>query len=268
MRYRHTMTLFGISLPICLILRVLQSVFTIDSSTGFIKQQYSDISTVIMLVIFAGIASVGLMGLISDGVVMRKKNKNILLSVAAFAVGAVFLFDIAASASVVAGAWYDMLILLLGAVCSAVFIAYGLKNVYSYNFPSMLLVLPVIYYVVKLISVFVSTSDLALVTENIFLLFTNGSLLLFMFEFAKIENEIDETPKPKKFFAVSLITVMFCEIQAIPKILFYGAVLSVRDLADAVLNMVMGVFVLIYFVSNFGDSRTSKNTKPAKHLAE
>ena len=41
-----------------------------------------------------------------------------------------------------------------------------------------------------------------------------------------------------------------------------------RDLADAVLNMVMGVFVLIYFVSNFGDSRTSKNTKPAKHLAE
>ena len=79
MRYRHTMTLFGISLPICLILRVLQSVFTIDSSTGFIKQQYSDISTVIMLVIFAGIASVGLMGLISDGVVMRKKNKNILL---------------------------------------------------------------------------------------------------------------------------------------------------------------------------------------------
>ena len=66
MRYRYTMNLFYIALPICLLLRTIQLIFTIDETTGFIKQQYSSISTVVMIVICAAVAAVGLLGFAGD----------------------------------------------------------------------------------------------------------------------------------------------------------------------------------------------------------
>ena len=74
MRYRHTMTLLGICLPMCLVLRILQLAFTIDTATGFIKQQYSAISLIITLVIFAAAISVGIMGFL----LMESRHKKMM----------------------------------------------------------------------------------------------------------------------------------------------------------------------------------------------
>ena len=269
MRYRHTMTLFGISLPICLILRTLQLIYTIDDTTGFIKQQYSGISIAIMIIIFAATVSVGLIGFAADGVKMQKNNINPEVALTSLLAGGMFIYDtVAALGTIATGSWYDMIALLFGVMSAAVFIAYGLKNIYDYKLPMALLVIPVLYYVIKFITVFISTSALALVTENIFLLFTNAALLYFLFEFSKIENNIDENPKPRKLFASGIIAVMLCATEAIPKIIANGADMSRRDMAAALLNIAMGVFVLSYIISNFDDKSTDKKTHTAKHLAE
>ena len=195
MRYRHTITLLGTCLPVCLILRALQLIFTIDSNTGFIKQQFSGISITIMIVIFAAIISVGVMGFVADGVKIQKKQNNFFLAASAFLVGCMFIYDTVATLKTQnLTAWYDMFTVFLGIITAAVFIAFGVKNMCGIKFPDIFLVVPVFYYILRIITVFVSTSALALVTKNIFLIFTNGLLLFFMFEFAKFENDIDEKP--------------------------------------------------------------------------
>lgn len=269
MRYRHTMTLFGVCLPICLILRALQYIFTIDGATGFIKQQYSSISVIITLIIFAGVFSVGLIGYATDSVVYEKKNSNYALMVGSFLAGLSFIYDTATSFlnfNVIA--WYDIFVIILGLMCAVVFIAYGVRFLYSYNFPTMSFIVPVFYYIIKLISIFVSTSELALVTENIFMIITNSTLLIFIYEFSKVENNIDEIVKSKKLFAWGIISAMLCFTQSVPRILVYNASLSQKDMSSALLNAIMGVFILSYIMSSFKDKNAYKTAHVAKHLAE
>ena len=269
MRYRHTLLLFGIFLPTCLVLRALQLIFTIDSATGFIKQQYSAISVIITLVIFAAIISVGIISLATEGIKLQKKDINPSLAIFSFFTGCMFIYNAVASNSIVtAVAWYNTLLFALSLASAGVFIACAIKNVYSYKFPNISLIIPVFYFIIKLISVFVSTSQLALVTENIFLIFANGSVLIFMFEFSKIENAVDEAPSIKKLFCFAILAIIFCLIYSLPKILVYGASMSGKDLADALLTLVMGLFVLTYVISNFKDTFFNKNIREAKHLAE
>lgn len=269
MRYRYNMMLLGVCLPMCLVLRALQLIFTIDEKTGFIKQQYSSISVVITVVIFAGIAAVGLICFASNGVTMKKKDKNLMLAATSFLVGIVFICDTAVQIfSMNISAWYDLISMLLGLISAAVFIAFGVKKIYSYKFFDSLLTIPVFYYIVRLISVFVSTSELALVTENIFLLFTNGALLFFMFEFAKVENDIDEKPKTRKIFSSGIIASMLCMTQSVPKIAAYGGSMSPRDIVSSLLTFAVGLFVLSYIMSGFGDKSSDENIHTAKHLSE
>lgn len=269
MRYKHTLTLLGITLPICVILRVLQSIFTIDSTTGFIRQQYTGISVLITVIIFAGVFSVGIMSVAAEGIKIKKTQKNLPLAIGSLLIGGMFIYaSLALVSSTTVYVWYDTVQVLLGFISAFVFIFFGFKNIFLYRFPAILLVVPVFYYVIKLISIFVSTSALALVTENIFLLFTNASLLVFVLEFSKTENGIYKTPNTKKLFSSIVVSGMLCVVQSLPKLLVFGAYLSRRDMADALLTLAMGVFVILYVAIAFEDENSRKNIHLAKHLAE
>lgn len=269
MKCRHTLILTAVCLPVCILLRILQLIFTIDSVTGFVKQQYSAISTVITVVIFAAIAAVGVLGYFADEPVLKTESKNYAVCVTSFALSGVFLYSTLASLlSLTTATWYDLFLILLGVLSAASFAAYGVRNIYCYNFPNVLLVIPVFYYVIRLISIFVSTSALALVSENVFLIFTNSALLFFLFEFSKIQNNIDEKVNYKKLFASAVISVALCLTQSVPKIVLQFGEISACDRASAMLNAIMALFVLSYILTVFSDKTEQTDLHKAKHLAE
>lgn len=271
MKHRHTLMLLSVALPICVLLRAIQMYFTIDSATGFIKQQYSAISVIITVIICAAVASIGLLAATLEGVKQNSVKPCPAVAIASALAGGMFIYQtVAGISALVGGAWYDVLLIFLTLASAFVFVAYGLKNIYEYKFPSLMLVVPVVYYVVKLISVFVSTSALALVTENIFLIFTNSVLLWFMFEFASFENQIgDINKKPKRLFASGLAAVMLCAVTSLPKFILSissKTQLSSGDISAALLNMAIGIFILTYIMCNFGDKSENKKTI-GKHSA-
>lgn len=273
MRYRHTIILFFVTMPICVLLRTLQLIFTIDEATGFIKQQYSEISVIIMFIICAAVAAVGLLGFTVGGIKADKDKLKPVLAVVSALAGGMFIYDsVTGLALLGTGTWHDILLVFLGILSAFVFIAYGLKNVYRYNLPSMMLIIPVFYYVIKLINIFVSTSALALVTENIFLLFTNGVLLLFMLEFAKFENQVDGNKKsPKKLLGVGVAAVMLCAVSTVPKIIAFSVndiEISSRDISNILLMVSVGIFVLSFIMCNFSDKEKTCKKRVARHLAE
>lgn len=270
MKHRHSLMLLSVALPICVLLRAIQMYFTIDGATGFIKQQYSIISVIITVIICAAVASVGLLATTLEDVKQNTFKQCPAVAIASALAGGMFIYQTVAGLSAISGAWYDTLLVFLTLVSAFVLVAYGLKNIYEYRFPSLILVIPVVYYVVKLISVFVSTSALALVTENVFLIFTNSVLLWFMFEFASFENEIGDTAKkPKRLFASGLAAVILCAVASLPKLILsiLGKIqLSSGDVSAALGAAAIGIFILVYIVCNFIDK--SENTKSVgKHSA-
>ena len=271
MKHRHAIMLLGVALPICVLLRTIQMCFTIDSTTGFIKQQYSAISVIISVIICASVASVGLL---AATIYDTKQNEVVpqpAVAIAGALTGGMFIYQTVVGLSHLSGgAWYDVMLVFLTLVSAFVFVAYGLKNIYEYNMPYIMLIAPVVYYVVKLISVFVSTSELSLVTENIFLIFTNSVLLWFMFEFASFENEIGDTnKKPKRLFASGLAAVILCAVTSLPKFIFATVSktqLSGGNIASALLNAAVGIFILAYIVCNFSE-RVERKKSTSKHSA-
>lgn len=273
MRYRHAMMLFSAALPLCVLLRTIQLIFTIDDGTGFIKQQYSGISTIMMVVIYVAVATTGAVSFAADGIKAKNEKLKPVMAVISALTGGMFLFDtVTAFSSYESGSWHGMLLMMLGFASAVVFVAYGIKNIYHYNMPSMTLIIPVFYHIIRLINIFVGTSSLALTAENILLLVTNGALMLFMFEFAKFENNIDNSDKKtKKFLGIGMAAAMLCGVSGVPKlvILFFGEKdFAERDLSSALLMVALGAYVITFIICNFSDKEKAEKSRGGKHLAQ
>ncbi len=271
MRYRHTMLLVYISLPICAVLRLLQMYFTIDNTRGFIKQQYSLIGVLITVIIFSAVGAISLLAATTDGIKQKNTTLRPGVAVASMLAGGMFIYQTVANVMLFAtGVWYNGLFVVLSFFTALVLIAYGIKNIYDYKFPQILTVVPVVYYIVKLINVFINTSKLALVTENVFLIFTNSAILLFVFELASFENEIGEMQKrPKKLFAYGVATIMLCVTTSLPKlamILFTENQYLHADVAETCVNLSVAIFVLLYIMYNYGEGTKHFKKAPPKHL--
>lgn len=268
MRHRHALVLLAITAPICVVLRVIQMCFIIDEKTGFANQTYSTINFGIMIIICASALAMALLAINVEGTKQVKKELHPSMAVSSALAGGMFLYQTVSAFSGQATAWYDILLVALALASTFVFLAYGLKNIYDYDMPAIILIAPVLYYIVRLISVFVSTSELALVTENVFLIFTSSVLLWFMYELAPFENGIGATEKaPKKLFASGMAAIILCAVTSIPKFIFAAisnAELSVGDVSSALLNAAMGIFVLVYIVCNF-IQKPEKKTHQSKH---
>lgn len=271
MKQRHAMILLGFSTVVCVILRTLQLAFTIDSETGFVKQQYSAISIAITFIVCAATAAVAFLVAHANDTQERNEVFHPAVAGASIFTGVMFFYQFIIGTTLIGkGATSGIIVVLMALLCAAVFIAYGAKEMFEYKVPNIVLVVPVAYYIAKLIMIFVSTAKLALVTENVFTLFTNCVILWFVFEFAKFENQIGEVEKsPKKLFSSGIAVVMMCAITTLPKIIlmiFGKLAASHEDVATSLLNMAIAVFVLVYILCNFGDKTQSEKTT-YKHSA-
>lgn len=289
MKYRHAMILLATSLPVCIILRAIQMFFTIDEGTGFIKQQYSTISLLISVIICAAIASVALLAAIADIKCKESNGPQLAISVSSLIVGGMLIYKSVTNLSTIfksiawqnslikdvltllqSIAWYDFILMILMLLSAVVFFIYGLKSISDFKMPSMILVIPVLCFIVKLISVFVSTSALALVTENVFLIFTSSAVLWFMFEFSNFENGVgDPDKKVRKIFASGIASIMFCLVATIPKLyfaIFLKRGMSNADISTTLLDVSLAIFILSYIICKFGEFHKNKKA-PSKHSA-
>ncbi len=272
MKYRHIINLLCVSTPICVLLRAIQVIFTLDKETGFVKQQYSQISLLITIIVCATVVAVGIMAAGAEDLQKNKKTIRPLTAAAALLTAGMFVYEMVASVSALGFAsWHGVLLAILAIFSAVAFGAYGINCVYEFAFPRIIFIAPVIYYVIKLINLFVSTSALALVTENVFLLFTNSAILWFVFEFASSENGFNADAKlPKRLFSSSVIAIMLCTITALPKLILMFSQKSEASAADvsmAVLMLSQAFFVFAYTNDNYGTKNLSSDKSPSKHSA-
>ncbi len=271
MKFRHIMTFFLITLPFCVALRTLQLIFTVESNTGFMKQQYSGISVGIMVVIFAAIAVLSVTAATVNRPPYDKHNMRPGLALFSIAVSVTFIYEltqIVGNANV--NLWQNFLLIVFCFLSALFFMAYGITNIYYFKIPPILYLIPVFYSLVKLIVSFVSVSSITLISDNVFLLLTNSAILVFMLEFAKYVNNINNESNYKKLLGSGMAAVMLCFTSTIPQLIvaICGKAEMLRESVSSIFTTIFtGAFILSFLISFYGDTGFLYQKHNNSHLA-
>lgn len=261
MRYKHIMLSLGISLPVCVLLRTYQLLFMIEGKTGFVGRNYTFLSVAVMIVIFAAIALNSIFGATVHRSPKKMPKVNFALGISAMLLGGAVIYDsIDSMAQTPTASWQTFVLVVMGCVCAIWFMAYGAKAIYNYKLPRLTYIIPVIYWAAKFIVVFTSISPLTLITDNVFVLISYCAVLIFMFEFAKVANNIDKDTTFKKLLSSGIASVMLCFVSAIPRFIATGTgnTESLHDSVSSVfVTLITGLFALVYILSHFGVSNLS-----------
>ncbi len=270
MRFKHIMWFFAVTLCSATFIRTLQLLFTIDAETGFIKSEYRTVGIVMTVIIcVAAFASVAVGASVRRCPIKMPKVKP-LLGVGAILLGVSVLAEVFAPATVSSSNLYVVIALeAFGFFAGAFFIAYGLKAFVDYKLPTPLFMIPVIYWAIKLIYMFMSMATLSLITDNILICAAYASSLVFMLEFAKLANKINIETTSRMLMASGMCSTVFSFTTSFPRLAVVAtgnsAVLH-ESVFSAVTMLVTGIFTVLFIVYYFRNKNLSHRHR--KHAAD
>ncbi len=255
MKYKKIILLFGIFLPVAIMLRLVQFSFTIDYSTGFYIKEFESNGKAMLWVLLALIFSPSLFALFSHRSPAHPPKPNIILSLASFSVSAAIIYEMLFERfSVSVMEWQITLIKIAGILTAAFFICYGLKRFIRFKLPPICTAIPTVYFVLRIICDFTSISSLALISENLILMFAYCAVLIFMLQFAKLYNGLDSEYNFRKLLSSGLASVMLCLTQTLPHFILKtltGYSFMHTSLAGNVNLFFIGIFIAVFLFSHF-----------------
>ena len=185
MNLRKTLLFFTIATAVSVALRTLIIFFTTNPSSGFFKQEFSFISY-------------GMIGIIIIAFVLcavysfKSKEANApsfwgyVVAVISVLLGVSILVEtIFYNSSANVAAWHNFMQTLFGILSAVVFIWYGGSVTGFLPAPDFFLAIPVVFYIFRLIVVFITYASLATIADNAFELANLCVTLIFMIKFAK-----------------------------------------------------------------------------------
>lgn len=262
MKYKRILNFFAIALICGIVVRTFQVVYTIDGSTGFFKSNYAEFGFKMMVFICALLVLIAVMGASVRRCPRKLLKVNPILGILSIALSVATVYEIS---TVVLSSrvpnWQVVLFNLSGYLAAAFFAAYGIKAFYDYRLPHPLYILPVIFWIIKLIYTFTAISTLSLITDNIFMLACYCAVLIFMLEFAKLANNIDMKWNFKKILSSGLSAVYLCFVFSVPRLLvaiFGNSTVLHESIGSAFSTLLMGAFTSCFLISHFKNRNLSK----------
>ena len=261
MRYNKILTIFSVLLPLSVILRIFQLIFTVDTKTGFFLREYEKSGGIMLggILIFALAAA--LFPLISHRSPDHAPEINIFLTVSSFLLAFSILLELfTESFPVTVQLWLVIILRITGLASAAFFVCLGLSKIASVNIPPLLFIVPLIYLLVRIICDFTAISALALISDNFILMAAYCSCLWFMLNFAKLYNGIDTDYNSRKLMSSSMLASLLCFTQSVPHLLINSVTKNSYMHTSFQVNfnvLLMGVFILCFMLSHFSKKNLS-----------
>ena len=236
MKYEKILLFSSIALPAVVLMRFLQLFFTVDVKTGFFKSEYEDAGRCLLVLIALGCAAVAVLCLTSHRNPENPPKKNLVTAVFSFITAAVTAIEIFSESFA------------------------GISLISDFTLPPISAVIPVFYFIIKVICVFTSVSSLALITDNILILAAYCTLLFFFLCFGKLYNGIDREYNFRKLQASGFASVLLCLTQSVPHIIFNisngGAYRHTSNISNISL-LAYGLFTAAFTLAHFSLKNTS-----------
>ncbi len=262
MKFDKILKIFLVALPVCVVLRVLQTVFTIEYGNGFYIEEYKGLGISIMAIF---LLTCLILGYISFRAYVIPEKLPIIewpLAVSSVLLGgslfAEAVFEALPETMVL---WQVAIIKLAGCFCGVYFLMFGLQKVKEIKISSITHILPVVYLIVRAVITFINISSLAVISDNVILITGYCLLMLFFINFARLYNNLGNESTFRKILAFSLTSAVCCFIQSVG-FFVVNLISQERYLhTDKTVNFVLlffGFFVVTFTYSYFTNAKRYK----------
>ena len=260
MKYNKIVLFFCISAPACMLMRILQLMFTVEAETGFFNAEYGSIGYYLLAFIAVFCAVTVILCFTGHRNPEHPPKKNIFICISSLflaAATAIQLFSESFSGTV--RLWQSALLMLTGFGATVFFLIYGISGFAGIKPSPVLAVLPAVYYIMRLICDFTSVSSLALITDNMLVLAAYSLSLLFFISFGKLYNGIDPEYNFRKLMATGMAAVILCLTQSVPYFIINvltGGVYRHTSVSCNFALLATGIFAAVFIFSHFSYSNT------------
>ena len=255
MKYKKIMLFAGTLLPISVLLRVAQLMFTVEKTTGFFKPEYEVYGYAILILMFVFAAAAALLAFTTHRSPEYPPMGNIYMGATSLALAFFILREaLSATVSPTSMPWQVTLLKITGLAAAIFFAASGVGNVISFKIPSLCYALPLLYFVFKTIYEFTAISALALISDNIILLGAYCSVMWFMLQYAKLYNSAQSDSDFRKLLSSAILSVIFCLTQSLPQIIVNIITGNSYLHISSATNWAMlftGIFIAVFTVFHF-----------------
>lgn len=264
MKYKKIIFLFSIFLPISILLRTMQLSFTIEPQTGFFLTEFKANGTAMLLVIFALCLTPAFFAFFSHRNPENPPKPNLAISVTSFLMGISVICELLAEKiSEYAIAWQGTALKIVGVLTFVFFIAFAVEPFIKFKLPKITMAIPTTYYILRIICDFSSIAALAIISENLLLMFTYCAMLLFMLQFAKLYNRLDSEKNFKKLLATGLVSIMLGFTQTVPHIILKISIGNALMHTPFITNLSVfftSVFITAFIFSHFSYKNACLNS--------
>lgn len=267
MKYKKIMSIFAIVSICSIVIRTVYVFFALDKN-GFTLSRFEQMGYKMMVVIFGGIVTSAVLGALVHRYPEKPPVISIPLGISATILGVYMILDLfILETSPAVPSWEINMIKLLGVVCGLIWIIYSLSGLIKVKIPAMCFVVPVAYWIFRLIYVFTMLNTLAVTTGHILLLVSSCANLLFAFFLSRLMNGVDKEYNFKKLMASGIASVSLSGCFSVPYIITYllgnGAVF-VEGFSSVLLTFVTGVFNLVFLICYFRDKNLRRKSRHSK----
>ena len=217
--------IFSLTTLAAIVLRSLMLLFTIDPVSGFVRTEYALPNLFITIALIAACIIVFATAMLLGS----KRPEEIKLSqppllCACIAMSAAMVYETFFSVLLEgANPIQSVLHYVLTVVSAAVLIGSAVMKFLKLDFPKILTLIPVIYWIMRLIIVFTSFSEISAISDTIIETTTMCLTLITFLAFSKIECN-QPIKRPKLFFATALLCGTVATLGSVPRIIaFFGA---------------------------------------------
>lgn len=238
---------------LALVLRTVQIFTVIDRETGFYKVSANGIGTAITVVVALLCAAAAVIAKFSDnGITNNCKNVKITTVASGIVSLALFYEMLAESFVLQQFSWQVVLMKITGLLSAVYFAALVLSRFLSFKIPELCHTLPAFYMIIRIICSFINISSLSLIPENIFLIASYCTALLFFVAYASINCGVDLNGK--SVYMRSVLAFAVCFVTAFSNIIVnatsFGGYSHI-SLSSQVVLTAMSIFIASFTYVNY-----------------
>lgn len=151
-------------------------------------------------------------------------------------------------------------------ICFLVF--YALQLFFDYKIPGLLHLIPLVFWLTKIITDYIKIAKMPFIPENGFKTVATALVVLFCLYFAKYQSRIISKNGHKLFIFTGFLAATMCESFAIPQLYIYfkkgypvvnGVTIIRNHLFELVLYAVAGLFVMVYLHCAFSNNNLARH---------
>lgn len=235
--------------------RFFQVAYTLEGSTGFFKNGFEKVGYSLSGIIAICLVCVAFFAFKAYIKPESAPKQNLLLEVSSLALAVALAVEVLKEKPLLNVLyWQQIGIKILGLATVCFFASFAFLSTNVMKKIKLFSIIPLIYFIVRLICCFVTVSSLSLISDNVLQIASYCVVVLFLLNFAKLYNGIESDVIFRKVLATGLVSSILLFATAIPNIILSFAKKGFSSHIQVVSSfsfLFLAVFILVFVFSYF-----------------